>query len=111
VIDGEREEVALGVLVTLDGGGERGGVAEADDDGAVRLFGDLAGFEGEGGGTERTFDAEYLHGMLTSSGQQEPAGGVEGRTGRRKPPGQGEPGSLRSRFAGDHLRRPSCQIT
>ncbi len=53
VIDGEREPV----LAFLDGGGGNGGdeddgLAAADGDGAVGEFGELAGFDGDGGGAD-----------------------------------------------------------
>ena len=47
VIDDEREEIAAFVGLAFDGGHERHGVAVADHDGAMRLLGQLAGFDDE----------------------------------------------------------------
>ena len=47
VVDDEREEVAAVVGLAFDGGDQDHGVAVADDDGAVGLLGEFAGFEDE----------------------------------------------------------------
>ena len=60
VLDLEREEVAAGDGVALDGGDQDDGVAVADDDGPVGLLGELAGFEDEGTVAEWTFDASWI---------------------------------------------------
>ena len=62
-VDGEGEEVdALTDALGGGGGDEHDGVADADDDGAVGLAGQLAGLEGQGlvGAADGTRDTEWL---------------------------------------------------
>ena len=47
VLTGEREEVETGPLVAGDGGDEDDALAVGDEDGAVRLLGETARFEGQ----------------------------------------------------------------
>ena len=64
IIDGEREEILALADPALDGGGQGEGVAVAHGDGTVGLLGEFTGFEDEGLGPERTFDAKNLHGLI-----------------------------------------------
>ena len=66
VIDGEREPV----LAVLDGGGGDGGdhddgIAAADCDGTVREAGELAGFDGDGSGSD--VDRDIMDHIITCS--------------------------------------------
>ena len=61
VVAGEREEVAAGDRVPLDGGDEDGGLAVADQDGPVRLLGELTGLQHERAGPDGDFVAGVLN--------------------------------------------------
>src|SRR5262249_30183588 len=85
VLDLEREEVAAGVGVAWDGGGEDEGVTESDGGGPVGVLGELTGFEDESLTAEGALDTGLAdrHGIypfpLPAGG--EGAGGA-GRTAR-----------------------------
>ena len=108
--------------VAFDGGDEGHGVAVADDDGAVGLFGEFAGFEDEGLRTEGTFDTTCLHGMiLLWQAQCAPAGrsrhraeGSMAEACSDEPAAQlGSVSSVQRSRAGQrvYLRRPSRPMT
>ena len=69
-------------IVPFDGGDQDHGVAEADDDGAVGLLGDFAGFEKETLGAELHFDASMSHESTLTSLPAKKAKAKEVRTDR-----------------------------
>ena len=74
VIDEQREESLGRVGLAFDGGRQDDGVAIADDDGPVGLFGEFAGFEGQRVPAELQFDVACLHGSIPlTSGRRGPA--------------------------------------
>src|SRR6185369_2347003 len=61
VLDLEWKEVDALADVTLGGGRQDHGVAQAGDYGPVGLLGELTGLENEGGRAQGAFDAGSLH--------------------------------------------------
>jgi hypothetical protein len=78
VVNDEGEEVAARTFRALDGSDQHDGIAVANGDGPVGLFGELTGLEDEVGGTERAFDVDSLHGSIppvTRKGASRQGGG------------------------------------
>src|SRR5262249_26400676 len=90
VIDDQGKEIAPFVGLAFDGGNERYRVAILHDDGAMRLLGQLTGFNTQLARTEGTFDSTCLHGTFLTL----PAGRAVQREEKRQAPAKrlGAPG-------------------